>query len=123
MAGKPLLQQMGRSGGGKCIVWALQRENRWGRAPVVGPTGHLNGQIAHLHLRLRTGDITSQRFVQSSMHRCSQHIYSLAQWQQIAVSALPIHQWKHETNQNWKGSIRFVMILIITYKPHNSKLS
>lgn len=58
MAANSLLQQMGRSGGGKCIVWAYQRENRWGRAPVVGPTGHLNRQIAHLHLHLRAGAIT-----------------------------------------------------------------
>lgn len=69
IAEKPLLQQMGKVWQGKCIVWALQRENRWGRAPVVGPTGHLNGQIADLHLRLRTGDIMSQSLVQSSMHR------------------------------------------------------
>ena len=61
---------------GKCIVWALQWENRWGRAPVVGPTGHLNKQIAHLHLCLWTGDITSRRFMRHNTHCCIQHIES-----------------------------------------------
>lgn len=46
-------------GGWECIVWALRRENRWGRAPVVGPTGHLSKQIAHLHSHHRAGDILS----------------------------------------------------------------
>lgn len=50
-----------------------ERGNRWGRAPVVGPTGHSNRQIAHLHLRLGTGDITSRCFISSNTDRFIQH--------------------------------------------------
>lgn len=75
MAGKPLAPANGKVWQGKCIVWALQRENRWGRVPAVGPTGHLNRQIAHLHLHLRAGAITSQCLLQSYTHCCIQPMH------------------------------------------------
>lgn len=68
MAGKPLLQQMGRSAGEMYCLGTPQTGNRWGCAPVVGPTGHLNRQTAHLHLLLRTRNITSYCFRPSNMH-------------------------------------------------------
>lgn len=52
MAGKPLVYSKweGLVGGEMYCLCSPERGNRWGRAPVVGPTGHFNKQIAHLHL-------------------------------------------------------------------------
>lgn len=83
MACKPLLQQMGRSGGGNVLSGhSRERDNRWGHAPVVGPAGHLNRQIAHSHLRLRTGDIRAV-----ALYRATCIVTSRSQQINTAVSA------------------------------------